>query len=369
MAERTADVIIIGGGIAGCSAAYFLSQQGQSVLLFEKDSVAAHASGFAFGVLLPRLFNDPSDPTDELTRLSLELHRQISDDLSRGNEPLRREKASVLLALNDSSADQYRQLYRSGSQLIGDVRWLEHGELSHVEARIAPEVRGGLYLGDTAEISPAQFTKALWKAAESRGAKLISAEIEAVSTDGPDSVKVRAGGDTYSAGRVVVAAGPWSARLLETVGVTVPVEPLKGQIVRLNAPAPEMRVSLWWDADYAGSKPDGLLWCGTTEERVGFDEQTTDSARDGILASARQVLPFLAEAEVVAQTACLRPVTADGLPVVGALKDQGNIVVATGGGRNGIVLGPALGKVAADIVTGAHPGIDAGFLSPARFRA
>lgn len=369
MVERTVDVLVVGGGIAGCAAAYFLSQQGSSVLLFEKDSVAGHASGFAFGVLLPRLFDNPSNPADELTALSLRLHKQITDELSKDGEVLRREKASVLLALNEQDADQYRGLYRSQSSLIGDVRWLEYGELSHVEARISPDIPGGLYLGDAAEISPAQFTNAMWNAAESNGAKLIREEVQSVAADGTSGVKVIAGNDTYSAGQAIVAAGPWSSRLLETVDVTVPIEPLKGQIVRTRAPGPPMRVSLWWDSDYAGSKPDGLLWCGTTEERVGFDEQTTDSARDGILASARRVLPFLSDAEIVTQTACLRPVTADGLPVVGSLTDHSNIIVASGGGRNGIVLGPALGKVAADIAIGSDSGIDAGFLSPARFRA
>ncbi len=369
MSERSADVIIIGGGIAGCSAAYFLSEQGHDVLLIEKDSVAAHASGFAFGVLLPRLFDDPSDPADDLTKLSLELHRETAKKLSADCEQLRREKASVLLALDDHTADQYRTLYRSGPPLIGDVRWLEYGELSHIEARISPDVRGGLYLGESAEISPSGYSSALWNAAEARGARLVNAEVESISSGGAGDVSVTADGETYSAGKVIVAAGPWTSRLLETIGVIVPVEPLRGQVVRLNAPAPEMRVSLWWDSDYAGSKPDGLLWCGTTEERVGFDEQITDSARDGILASARKVLPFLAEAEVVRQTACLRPVSADGLPIVGSLESESNIIVATGGGRNGIVLGPALGKVAADFATGTDSGIDAGFLSPARFQA
>lgn len=372
MVERTSDVVIIGGGIAGASAAYFLSQHGKSVLLFEKDSVAAHASGFAFGVLLPRLYDNPSNPADELTKLSLELHKQISDELSAGGEVLRREKGSVLLALNESDAEQYRDLYRAGTSLIGDVRWLEYGELNHIEARISPDIPGGLYLGDTAEISPSQFTNAVWQAAERRGAKLVSAEVQSVSQDGTGDaggVSVVAEGQRYAAAQAIVAAGPWSAKLLETVGVAVPVEPLKGQIVRLNAPDPVMRVSLWWDADYAGSKPDGLLWCGTTEERVGFDEEPTHSAREGILASTKRVLPFLADAEVVTQTACLRPVTADGLPVVGSLTGNSNIIVATGGGRNGIVLGPALGKVAADIASGNDSGIDAAFLSPARFRA
>lgn len=368
MAQRNADVIVVGGGIAGCAAAYFLSQQGVSVLLFEKDSIAAHASGFAFGVLLPRLFDNPANPADELTKLSLDLHRQIAEQLSGPDEPLRRDKASILLALTEQDADQYRDLYRSRESLIGDVRWLEYGELSHIEARIAPDIPGGLYLGDSAEINPGQFTNAMWMAAESAGASLVNAEVESISSDYSGSVTVQAGGETYSAGHVITAAGPWSTKLIETTGVTVPIEPLKGQIVRTHAPGPEMRASLWWDADYAGSKPDGLLWCGTTEERVGFNENPTESAQRGILASAQRVLPFLSDAEVVTQTACLRPVTADGLPVVGALADGSNVIVASGGGRNGIVLGPALGKVAADAVAGADTGIDAGFLSPSRFR-
>ncbi len=361
---------MIGGGIAGCAAAHFLSQRGQSVLLFEKDSVAAHASGFAFGVLLPRLFDDPSDPVDELTKLSLELHRQVSDELSEPGEPLQRRKASVLLALDEPMAAQYRGLYRThSSSLLGDIRWLEYGELSHIEARISQHVIGGLYLGESAEISPSAFTSAMWRSAEARGARLVNTEVESVVADGSGSVGVQAGGETYSAAKVIVAAGPWSSRLLEGTGATVPVEPLKGQIVRLRAPGPPMKISLWYDSDYAGSKPDGLLWCGTTEERVGFDEQPTESARAGILASAQKVLPFLADAEMVTQTACLRPVTADGFPAVGPLEDDSNVIVATGGGRNGIVLGPALGKVAADMALGTDTGIDAGFLSPARFRS
>ena len=69
--------------------------------LIEKDSVAAHASGFAFGVLLPRIYGGPSDPTDELTKLSHSLHGQIADELAIDGQSLQRRKASVLLAQNE----------------------------------------------------------------------------------------------------------------------------------------------------------------------------------------------------------------------------------------------------------------------------
>lgn len=363
-AGHSADVIVIGGGIVGCAAAHFLSKQGHRVVLVEKDDVAAHASGFAFGVLLPRLFDDPRDPLDALVRRSLELHDEIAGELS-DDAPLQRKKAAVLLALNESEASQYRNLYRS-DVAIGDVRWLEHGELSHVDARISPGVFGGLYLGDAAEISPHDFTSAMWRSAESNGARLVKGEVRSIDLNA-DSASIDVDGEIYSAARVIVAAGPWSSRLLESVGTQVPVEPLKGQIVRMKAPGPPMRVTLWWGSDYVGSKSDGLLWCGTTEERAGFDEEPTESAQHSILTSAKRVLPYLEQAEVAQQTACLRPVTADGLPVIGPIQDDSPVIVATGGGRNGIVLGPALGKVAADLATGSAPGVDVDRLSPARF--
>lgn len=370
MPKANSDVIIVGGGITGCSAAYFLSKEGLSVTLIEKDAVAAHASGFAFGALLPRMFDDHLDPAGAITQRSLELHREVSREMSDDSgEPLLLQKAAVLLADSDASAEQYRGLYRVGNVLTGDIRWLEQGELSHLEARISPEVRGGLYLGDTAEINPYQFTNALWTAAESHGARMVNDEVTSVQSDS-NGVTVVAGNEPFRAERVVIAAGPWSSRLISQAGAIVPVEPLKGQIIRLNAPGPAMRVSLWWGhGEYAGSKSDGLLWSGTTEEPVGFDEQPDAPARESIFSSAKRILPFLKYATVVKQTACLRPISADGLPVIGLLGGDQRIVVATGGGRNGIVLGPGLGRAAADFASGRVPDFDVTRLSPERFSA
>ena len=359
----------MGGGIVGCSAAYFLAKEGHSVTLFEKDSVAAHASGFAFGVLLPPLVEDPADPEFDLNRVSFRLHRELAAQLPSdgGIKTDLRKKASVVLAMSESEAAQFKSAYRTVGGHGRDVRWLANGELSHIEARIAPDIPGGFYLGDSYEVDPYTLTLSMWQAAEKLGAKLVNRSVTAISTDG-DGVTVEAGGEKVSAGSVIVAAGPWSGSLLETCGIQVPVMPLKGQIVRLQAPGPEMRVSLWWNGDYAGSKPDGLMWCGTTEERVGFDENITTPARDKITESALRVLPFLSEAKLVKQTACLRPITADGMPVIGRLPGMEKIVVATGAGRHGIAIGPGMGRSAADMAAGRDSSVDVSSLSASRFR-
>ena len=369
MALQSADVIIVGGGIVGCSAALYLSREGRKVVLVEKDSVAAHASGFAFGVLLPPLFDDPRDPEHDLNEVSFQLHRDLAQELpaSGGQDPQLKKKAAVMVALSAREAEQYKGAYQAVRQSGRDVRWLSQGELSHIEARIAPDIPGGLYLGDTYEVDPYALTRSMWQVAEKHGARLVSRAATSIMASHGRGGVVDAGGERISASSVIIAAGPWSGTLMESVGVRVPVSPLKGQIVRLAAPGPEMQVSLWWHSDYASTKSDGLFWCGTTEERAGFDERTTGEALESITASAQRVLPFLAEATVAKQTACLRPITPDGLPVIGRVPGMENVVLATGAGRHGIAIGPGMGRAAADMAQGKKPAFDVSKLGVQRF--
>jgi glycine oxidase len=369
MVAQSADVIIVGGGIVGCSAAWFLSREGRKVVLFEKDAVASHASGFAFGVLLPPLIDDPQDPEHALNEESFRLHKQLGEELpaAGGIDPQLRQQAAVMLALSAREAAQFKNVYQAARGHGRDIRWLSHSELSHIEARVAPDIPGGLYMGDTYELDPYRLVLSMWQAAEKRGARLVNRAVKGIRAATNGGVVVDAGGERVSAASVIIAAGPWSGTLLESVGIRVPVSPLKGQIVRMEAPGPEMRVSLWWHGDYASTKSDGLLWCGTTEEHVGFDERPTSAARDRISRSALRVLPFLSEAKMVKQTACLRPVTPDGLAVIGRAPGMEGVVVATGAGRHGIAVGPGMGRAAADLAQGRAPAFDVSGLGVQRF--
>jgi len=135
----------------------------------------------------------------------------------------------------------------------------------------------------------------------------------------------------------------------------------------LNAPDPPLKISLWWDTDYATTKSDGLTWIGTTEEEVDFDDRTTDAARDRIIASAVGMLPYLEDAELVQQTACLRPMTPDKMPVIDAEAGPEGLVISTGGGRQGIALGPGMGIATAALVAGTESPVDVSGFSLSRF--
>ena len=116
-------------------------------------------------------------------------------------------------------------------------------------------------------------------------------------------------------------------------------------------------VSLGAQGSYFATKGDGMIWAGTTEEEVDFDETITEAARDEILLPLARFFPPLLDAEIVQQTACLRPVSADGAPIVGPVPGVEGLFVATAGGRKGILMSPALGRIAADFVTDGQTGL------------
>ena len=354
----------------GAQRPTIFSRDGHDVTLFERDSVASHASGFALGATLPKIGSPADDPYVVLAEYSTGLHRDLAS-LARGanGESLNFvRKAPLMLVKDEAEAASMRRVYTAYTDDHSlDVRWLGLGELSHIDVRISGDVLGGLYVGKAYEVDPYKLTLSLWQAAEEQGARMVNRDVTAISVNGGRVSGVVAAGESFEADAVVAAAGPWSSQLLAGVGVEVPVSPLRGQILQLDAPGSPIKVSLWWDEDYATSKSDGLLWVGTTEEEVGFDDGTTAEARDRIIGSAVEMLPYLEDADLVQQTAFLRPMTPDRAPIIDAALGPDGLVISTGGRRNGIELGPAMGIVAAAMATGAALPVDVSAFSLARF--
>ena len=116
-------------------------------------------------------------------------------------------------------------------------------------------------------------------------------------------------------------------------------------------------MALNYRGNYVDSKPDGLVWTGSTEEEAGFDDNPSSAARDTIWQNAAHMAPDLADAELVKQTACLRPVTPDGIPIVDRLPGWDNLYVATGAGRKGILWSTGMCDIIANMVMQGDAGV------------
>ena len=203
-------------------------------------------------------------------------------------------------------------------------------------------------------------------AACQRGASIVADRAVGIAWSGNRAVSVRTAGGEVACHTVVIATGPWSGAVEEWTGLHVPVTPLKGQIVRLEGLIPPLEYHVAGPGAVV-QKADGKLWVAATEEEAGFDLSTTANARRSLLDRAAQVLPAVRQARVLEQTACLRPRTPDGLPILGKVPERGNVYLATGGGKKGVLLAPAMGVVLADLIVRAETRLPIGDFAPGRF--
>ena len=161
--------------------------------------------------------------------------------------------------------------------------------------------------------------------------------------------------------------GPWAGLASSWLNLHIPVRPQKGQNLRLQASGSPFLYALSWNAYHMRTKHDGLVWAGTTQEDVGFDDQPTEDGRDSIISGLLTMVPSLSEAELVLQTACFRPLSSDGLPIIGEVPGWSGVYLATGHGGEGILLSTVTARIMTDLIVKNHTSIPIEPFTPARF--
>ena len=373
-ASTGAEVVIVGGGIVGVATAYLLSKAGVECVLIERDSVGSHASGFAYGGVgvlggAGAGSGDPG-PAQAVAVEGVRLHKRFAESLPEETSidtQFRARPSMTLLFTEAETAAAEMDMPWKQQQDEYDVRLLDGREARSIEPRLSPQVAGAVYVEGTYDVEPHQLVLALTEAAKRRGATVRHGTVSGLKTNAGRVDAVVLNDGEVICEKLVLAMGPWSGEAAKWLGVPIDVRPLKGQILRLRVPGPPVECSVGYDGDYATTKPDGLLWAGTTEEEVGFDERPTAEAREEIMASLLRMLPSLGTTELARQTACLRPLSADRLPVLGQVPGWEDVYVATGAGRQGIVLGPAMARITADLVTTGSTDIPIDAFDPGRF--
>ena len=164
---------------------------------------------------------------------------------------------------------------------------------------------------------------------------------------------------------VVVAAGAWSGELLKTLGLELPVEPVKGQMILFKCAKDFLPAMVMADGRYAIPRRDGHILVGSTLEYEGFDKTPTSEALGSLRASAIELLPALAEAEVVKHWAGLRPGSPDGIPFIGPVPEHEGLWLNCGHFRNGLVLAPASCQLLTNLLLGQTPIVDPAPYAPA----
>ena len=367
---ESSDVVIVGGGAAGCSVAYHLALAGVKSTIIEGQGVATQASGFSAGGLNPLQGTGIPGPLGSLAMESylmhLDLFGQLQDDT--GIDYDGRIISLLKVAFDEEELAELQETEDVFAPVDGfETRWLDNREVLELEPRVSPKIIRGLVARGNAAMDSYKYTLALLQSAEKMGASIRSGTVAGLERDNNRITGVRLDDETISCGQIVLAMGPWSRKAEAWLDAYIPVDPLKGEITRMELPGTPLNHDLSGGGGSLHPKPDGLVWCGTTEEWRGFDKETSTSAHQSILEGAIRLVPDMADARLSLQTACLRPVTPDWLPIIGRLPGWDNVYLATGAGKKGILLSPGIGKSVADLMTQGETSLSIGPFSPDRF--
>ncbi len=355
MRNAAKDVVVIGAGIVGSMSSYLLSRHGLKVSMLEADPLGSHASGFAFGGLDPLHGMGLPDPLLDFSLYCFGRHRAMAQELhsATGIDPHFQSRDRLYLAFDDIDVQQYDVSVGWMKDVSTfDVRWVDGDAARRLEPKVNPACVGALYQQGAASVDAYRLTLAAARAAEHQDTDLVPQRATGIEYHGGRVDAVTCEGGKIEAGAVIVAMGPWSQLISGwcDMDTALPVQPLKGQILRLRYNGLAFNVALNYRGNYADTKADGLVWTGSTEEEAGFNANPSSIGRDTILRNAIQMAPDLAGAQLMQHTACLRPVTPDGIPIVDRLPGWDNLYVATGAGRKGILWSIGMCDIIANMV-------------------
>ena len=347
-------IVICGAGAIGASVAYFLTRRGARPAVIERARPAAAASGRAAGFLA--LDWNAGTPLDELARASFGLHRELADELGAERLGYRPMDALMTAAADEEDLERYRRLPNPG--------WLDGNVVAH-------EVIGGA--ATTAQVDPRRFTTALLEAALERGAELVTGVVDGLAFDGPGGAVsgVSVNGEERPADVVVLALGPWTGQAQRWLALPQ-VFGTKSASIVLGAEVPAQAVfSEFLGRDrrrstiemypraggvvYVAGHPEPGALPDDPDEIVPSDEACEELHRvAGVHSSA------LRDAEVVGRSACYRPLTVDGIPLIGPVPGAPGAFLATGHASWGILNAPATGRMVSEmILDGASHSVDA----------
>ncbi len=371
MRNAAKDVVVIGAGIVGSMSSYLLARRGLSVALLEPDAPGSHASGFAFGGLDPLNGIGVPVPLLDFSLHCLGRHQDVARELqsATGIDTRFQPRDRLYLAFDDADVQQYAASLAWMKDVPGfDVHWVNGNAARKLEPKVNPDCTGALHQQGAASVDAYSLTLAAVRAAERHGAELVPQRATGLERRGERVGAVACADGKIEAGAVIVAMGPWSQLVSGWCGVSLPVEPLKGQILRMRHDGDPFNLALNYGGNYVDSKNDGLVWAGSTEEEAGFDDSPDSQGRDAILEHVARMAPALAGAPLAQHTACLRPVTPDGIPIAGRLPGWDNLYVATGAGRKGILWSIGMCDIITELIAEGETQVaGAEHLTPARF--
>lgn len=372
--NRTSDVVVVGGGIIGCSVAYYLAKKGVKVIVIEKKKgLSFGASGANQGGCALQLFHPP---VLELARPSLEIYRNLSQEI--GYDVDYENTGSLVCSVDEEQyPDMQKHVEKKRRQGI-NVQLIEGDRLRELEPTLGGDVVAGVEEREGGIMNPFKVNYGFAYAARKLGTEFfLSREVKKIERDKNRITSVVTDREKIGTNFVVNAAGAWASQIGKMVGISIPVRPRRGQIIVTERLPLNKRWRYILDADYlttafdlaaveksedprirlgvAGSyvqENTGNWTIGSSRDFADYTTRVTMQTIRYLAKRAARFMPKLKSVNSIRLFAGLRPFCyVDGLPILSRLNSPRNFVIATGHAGEGVTLAPITGKLISELIT------------------
>jgi len=348
-------IIIVGGGVIGMLTALEIVHAGHKVTLFERGQTGRESSWAGGGIVSPLFPWRYMDSVSKLASWSQAVYPALSAELSEqtGIDPEYTECGLILVAPDEAQqalnwADQHHRVLR----LIG------RDEFQHLEPQAA-DAQEAVWMPNVGQVRNPRMLQALRKRLDQTGVEVRTGDsVDGLVTANGQCRGIRTDSGSFAADAVIICAGAWSRALLADLPSPPAVHPVRGQMLLFRAVPGTISRMVLEENRYVIPRRDGRTLFGSTIEEAGFEKQTTEVARAELHAIATTRFPILKQFPIEAHWAGLRPSSPAGVPYIGRHPDIEGLFINAGHFRNGIVLGPASARLAADLVLGRAPILD-----------
>jgi D-amino-acid dehydrogenase len=405
--------VVIGGGVIGISTAYYLARRGQRVTLLEQGELCSGSSQGNAGQVTPghlplpqpgslvrnlRWLLNSKSPLYVAPRLDLGLFRWLWRFQRACNPSHLRKATEVLCRLGAASSELFDELRdqlaiayqepgrmevcrgpRSFAAACEEADLLEEfgfeskrlrgPEVSDFEPALQTDVAGAVYYPRSGYCNPETFVFGMAKAAEQLGVKLLTNRpVSDFHLEHGRVTAVAAGDERWEADAFALTCGAWAPQLAGQLDLKLPVQPGKGYHLDVERPerCPQYPVVLMEERIFV-SPLNGFLRLAGTMEFSGFNLQPRPQRLQMLAEGGGRYFPEVPQATVHSRWCHLRPMTPDGLPILGRVPKAGNVWIATGHGMLGFTQGPVTGKLIADWILDGRASLDLSACRPERF--
>ena len=342
-------VTVIGGGIIGLFTAWNLVKEGFKVRVFERLTCGAGASNAAGGILMPLQAWQYPHTVSELVLHGNQFYPQFCEQLfvDTGIDSECRQVGLISLdTKNESGACEWSETHQL------DYRCIGHTSLADYVPGCSATSNNAILFPSINQLTPARLIQALKMSLQQNGVQISeNCSVKAITRKSDFRYHITTSNDVCESNYVVWATGAWPPALgLTPNSFNWPVTPVRGQMIRYEQTDLTLKHIVLNDEHYLIPRADRTILVGSTLERVGFNDDTTEHAFTELHSKSFNLFPSLKNASIIEHWAGLRPGSPDNIPIICEHPELEGLFFNTGHYRYGVAMAPASAEIITDLI-------------------